>query len=51
MVCPGERVLCPQQGHFSWPDAEHVGGGGGAPNGEIGNKRVFPEMKHLSLLL
>ena len=29
----------------------NVGAGVGAPNGEIGNKRVFPEMKHLSLLL
>ena len=29
----------------------NMGAGVGAPNGEIGNKRVFPEMKHLSLLL
>ena len=23
VVCPGEQVLCPRQGHFSWPDTEH----------------------------
>ena len=27
VVSPGEQILCPQQEHFSWPDAEHSGGG------------------------